>query len=282
MNPAASSDHVAERFYGAARLCNAPGSVVRFQDGSVWNEKQLYARALELNPALAPAYVNLALVLTDGETVLISGAEWDKKLLYTKAIECDPSFAPAYVNLSGLLAPGERADLGASSGGSLDRVGLLLSAIRADPRCAMAYMNLSLALPPHSTVTLPSGGVASSASLLTMACQLEPACATAAPLPAPVVVAAATPRPVMPAPVVRVITPVSHGHGTMMGQGVPLPSLLVGAGPAGASAPLVAKLETTLPQAAEALPAAATAAAAAAAASAGSAVGEEASCKLSL
>jgi len=174
MNPAASDDHKAERFYGAARLCGS-GSAVKFQDGSVWHEKQLYVRAIELNPSFAPAYHNLALALEDQESISIDGAEWDRQRLYIKAIERDPSFAPAYVNLSGLMGAEDTVTVG--SGPALDRCALLLQAIQVDPRCAMAYMNLGILLPPQGRVQMPNGAMLSPAALMATAQQLDPSLA---------------------------------------------------------------------------------------------------------
>jgi len=179
MNPAASADHKAERYYGAARLCNA-GSTVKFQDGSVWDEKQLYARAIELNPSFAAAYHNLALTLGEEESISISGTDWNRRHLYIKAIEHEPSFAPAYVNLSGLMGPEDTVTVGV--GPSLDRCALLLQAIQVDPRCAMAYMNLGICLPPQSMVKLPHGAMLSPTALMATARQLDP---SMVPMPMP-------------------------------------------------------------------------------------------------
>lgn len=174
MNPAASRDHKAERYYGAARLCSE-GQSVRFSDGSVWHESQLYAKAIELNPGFSAAYNNLALALQEGETICMHGVQWDKKQLLAKAIEHDPAFVPAYVNLAGVLGPDDRISVGA--GPPLDRCLLLLQAIRLDPRCAMAYVNLGVSLQPGGTVQLPSGVIASPASLMAMAAHLDPSVA---------------------------------------------------------------------------------------------------------
>mmetsp|Transcript_41546 Transcript_41546/g.117659 ORF Transcript_41546/g.117659 Transcript_41546/m.117659 type:complete len:295 (-) Transcript_41546:365-1249(-) len=171
MNPAASADHVAERYYSAARLCQQ-GKVVKLRDGTTWQERHLYIKALELNPKFAEACHNLALALGEDEQVTVSGEEWDRKRLYTKAIQLDPMMVPSYTNLAAIMGPDERVRLGGSGGA--DRCSLLLHALHLDPRCGMTYLNLAACLPANSSVQLPSGQMVSAPSLVAMARQLDP------------------------------------------------------------------------------------------------------------
>jgi hypothetical protein len=133
----------------------------------------LYEKAIETNPNLGPAYIDLAEILPGGDMANIAGRQWPAQLLYARAIELQPHEANARVKLAVLLGPDDKVQI---SGHLLDRCQLCLQAISSNPGCAMAYMNLGGFLSDSMQALLPNGTRVGREELLRIARQLDPQC----------------------------------------------------------------------------------------------------------
>jgi hypothetical protein len=172
LNHAAGKEIMAERFYNAGAMLK-PGEFVKFKDGTTWDERACYIKAIETNENLAAAYFNLARTLQNGELVTILGAQWGAPSLYCKVIQLDPTDAAAHSNLAAQMKEGDKADLG---GRSLNRVELCLEAIVHDPMFAIVYMNLACFIGTDASVTLMDGTVATEEELFAKAAAIDPSC----------------------------------------------------------------------------------------------------------
>mmetsp|Transcript_107347 Transcript_107347/g.303497 ORF Transcript_107347/g.303497 Transcript_107347/m.303497 type:complete len:1194 (+) Transcript_107347:53-3634(+) len=82
--------------------------------GCEYNQKELYLKAVRLDPTFAAAYSDLGCILSmeGGRAVLLEGREYTEEALYVRAIELDPQLVLAYENLRDVLEPGKSVTIG--------------------------------------------------------------------------------------------------------------------------------------------------------------------------
>eukprot|EP00971_Amphidinium_carterae_P180523 3580454-Amphidinium_carterae.1 len=99
---------------------------------------------IEEKPTIADHWLELAVLLEESATVCVMGAAYSRKDLYIKAIELDPSLAGAYSDLgvvvSSLSGDLRQVEL---HGRPFTEKDLYVHAIELDALCAKAYLNLS-------------------------------------------------------------------------------------------------------------------------------------------
>ena len=139
-------------------------------------QKELFLKAIELDPTASWAYNALGATLKRGERIAVRGMKepLGQKELFLKAIELDPTASWAYNALGTTLKRGERIAVR----GIKDPLGqkeLFLKAIELDPTLSSAYYNLGKCLASKESlkVRLADGRVMSRKELLVQAEDLE-------------------------------------------------------------------------------------------------------------
>lgn len=91
-------------------LCE--GETIQLND-NLYGQKELFIKAIELDPTDAVPYSNLGVTLsfTPGQTAILNNVEFTEKDLYVKALEVNPRLPNGYRNLADVLEPGEEIEL---------------------------------------------------------------------------------------------------------------------------------------------------------------------------
>lgn len=149
----ATNDEKAKRYYNAGCILGE-GKQAKFSDGSVWSERELYLKAVELKPNFADAFGNLATDLAEGETICLPGdtQEWNEQQLYLMAIQCDHKNALHWNNLALVLKSGEEVLF--PGGGAWDRRMLLLKSLELSQSEAETYYQLAKTYKDDDTESL--------------------------------------------------------------------------------------------------------------------------------
>eukprot|EP00929_Paragymnodinium_shiwhaense_P070076 TRINITY_DN35454_c0_g1_i1.p1 TRINITY_DN35454_c0_g1~~TRINITY_DN35454_c0_g1_i1.p1 ORF type:complete len:352 (+),score=77.77 TRINITY_DN35454_c0_g1_i1:70-1125(+) len=113
-----------------------------------WGRRELYLKALHLDPTLAEAFNNLGAALAPGEVAPIkvdddTWEQWDAMALYNRAIALNPKMAQAYSNLAAVLQPHEAVSLPVRDCEPWSPQRLFVEAIRLDGCLGMAYSGLA-------------------------------------------------------------------------------------------------------------------------------------------
>eukprot|EP00811_Abedinium_folium_P007166 NODE_16610_length_985_cov_13.052448.p1 GENE.NODE_16610_length_985_cov_13.052448~~NODE_16610_length_985_cov_13.052448.p1 ORF type:complete len:229 (-),score=86.01 NODE_16610_length_985_cov_13.052448:298-909(-) len=111
LNEIDSEPNIARHFSELARVVGEEERVL--VRGHMMGRKELYIRAIELDPTDAVPFSNLGAVIsyTDGDTAAINGVEHTECDLYIKALELNPRLSLGYLNLGDVLQPGEKVEL---------------------------------------------------------------------------------------------------------------------------------------------------------------------------
>lgn len=106
---------------------------MKFADGRIWSEKDLYVMCLDLDSQYHWVYVDLAdkLMTKDEKVVLKDGTEFVAIELYKKGIEADSDIARGYLGLTRFMEPNEEITL--SEGCTQTREEILAKAQELDP-----------------------------------------------------------------------------------------------------------------------------------------------------
>ncbi|EFA84209.1 beta-N-acetylhexosaminidase [Heterostelium album PN500] len=117
----------------------------------VTDEQQFLLRSIESYPTINTFYNNLALTISNGESVtLLNGQSMTQQQLYLKAIDCDPTNYISYNNLAKSLRRKESITL--LNGQSMTQQQLYMKAIDCDPTNYISYYYLALLLKKDYTV----------------------------------------------------------------------------------------------------------------------------------
>ncbi|MGR3912421.1 MAG: tetratricopeptide repeat protein, partial [Candidatus Rhabdochlamydia sp.] len=141
--------------------------------GKIYTNKELYLKAIQLNPKNAILYYNIACLLENNETVeLLNGKIYTSKELYLKAIQLNPKNAMFYCNFANLLKNHETIKL--LNGEIYTNKKLYLKSTQLDPKNAIVYSNLAYLLKNNETIKLLNGEIYTKKELYLKAAQLDP------------------------------------------------------------------------------------------------------------
>lgn len=152
--PADATDEDKAKCYYNAGCILEEGKQAKFSDGSLWSERNLYLKAIELKPDFALPFGNLATCLEAGEKVglpSLSG-EWCEQALYIRAIELDPSNAMYWMNLAIAITPVDRVRL--HDGSCWDQRMLLVKSLELDEKEPETLYQLAKTYAFDGTVSL--------------------------------------------------------------------------------------------------------------------------------
>ncbi|MCI0381953.1 MAG: tetratricopeptide repeat protein [Chlamydiae bacterium] len=141
--------------------------------GEELTARQLYLKAISLNPNQATAYLNLGTILTKKEVIqLLDGTMMTKQQLYIKAISLDPTNSTAYYNLGTTLLNGESIQLLDET--IMTKKQLYIEAIHFDPNNSKIYNNLGNTLANGEAIWLSGSTKMSKQQLYLKAIDLDP------------------------------------------------------------------------------------------------------------
>jgi len=109
----ATNEDKAKRYYNAGATLTEAEQKAKFSDGSLWSERELYLKAIELKPDFADPFHNLGTCLEDGETIRLPGSDVDfnQQALYITAISFNATNNLYWLNLSISINPQDRVTL---------------------------------------------------------------------------------------------------------------------------------------------------------------------------
>lgn len=133
----ATAEDKAKRFYNAGVILDE-NQQAKFSDGSVWSERELYLKAIELKKDFADPFHNLGACLDAGETIRLPGSDvdWTQQALYITAIS-------------------------------------LVTGTNRNQQEALYWMNLSISINAQDRVTFPDGSVWDERMLLIKSLELS-------------------------------------------------------------------------------------------------------------
>jgi hypothetical protein len=130
--PANATDEDKAKCHYNAGCILEEGKQAKLSDGSLWTERELYLKAIELWPHFALPFGNLATCLEPGEKISFSGHEWNEQALYIRAIELDAECAMYWLNLAGAINAADRVKL--HDGSMWDQRMLLVKTLELDEK----------------------------------------------------------------------------------------------------------------------------------------------------
>lgn len=138
----ATDEDKAKRFYNAGCILEE-GKKARFSDDSLWSERELYIKAIELKPNFADPFHNLGACLDKGESVRLPGSsdDWNQQALYITAITFSSKNALYWLNLAISLNPQDNVTL--HDGSLWDQRMLLLKSLELDDNEADVFYHLA-------------------------------------------------------------------------------------------------------------------------------------------
>merc|ERR1712216_962914 len=118
-------------------ICERPGYSQAVQEGGALLEA-------EANPQCGTAWTALGGALDDQETITVCGKELTMKDIFLKAIEVDPELASAYSDLGSVLSlEGNGSSTVTLRGQQLGEKDLYIRALELDPSLAVTWANLA-------------------------------------------------------------------------------------------------------------------------------------------
>jgi len=152
----ATDEEKARCYYNAGCILEE-GKEAKFSDGSLWSERNLYLKAIELKPDFALPFGNLATCLETGEKVSFQDSEWTEQALYIRAIELDPTPGMYWMNLACAITPVDRVQL--HDGSIWDQRMLLVKSLELDDKDPEALYQLAKTYQVDNTekMTFPDG-----------------------------------------------------------------------------------------------------------------------------
>ncbi|MGR3973268.1 MAG: tetratricopeptide repeat protein [Candidatus Rhabdochlamydia sp.] len=153
---------------------------IQFLCGTYCAKRELYLKAIDLNPQLSNAYYKLANLLGDREQIqLLNSKLWDQTDLYREAINLNPLHSAAYLNFAACLHRKEKLGFGKATisfldGKKMDRKDLALKSIDLNPHLTQAYYPLIFVRFPSRTAQLLDGTCYTHKELMLKTLDLDP------------------------------------------------------------------------------------------------------------
>jgi len=170
----ANDEDKAKRYYNAGCILKE-GRKARFSDDSLWSERELYIKAIELKPDFADPFHNLGACLEDGETIRLpdSPVDWNRQALYITAITFAPKRALYWLNLAISLNPQD--DVALHDGSKWNQRMMLLKSVELSDKDPDAFYYLAKTYEVDGTerLTFPDGRVWTEQDLYKMVLDLD-------------------------------------------------------------------------------------------------------------
>jgi hypothetical protein len=153
--------------------CIKAKGAIRLPDGKEMGRKQLFLKAIELEPTFSMSYVRLGKAVEGGSAKLPDGTELTEQQLYLKAIELDAKNWRAFDALNHAITSAD-AIVELPDGSKVTKKDINLKVVHMAPNHAEGWINLGMMLKMNETIKLLDGTEVSKRKIFERALKLDP------------------------------------------------------------------------------------------------------------